>query len=141
MSSIRAVTSRPLLRQSVKLVLDVLLAGAAWAVSEQFLSDVQRMTWHVWGWMGLAFVIDLLFRLTRQHYRFIGFKDALRLATATLTLCLGAIALSYGSPRLALAFQHDVVVTASLLTALGWATLRGTARARYDQFVDGAAAS
>ncbi len=141
MPSIRAVTSRPLLRQSVKLVLDVLLAGAAWAVSEQFLSDVQRMTWHVWGWMGLAFVIDLLFRLTRQHYRFIGFKDALRLATATLTLCLGAIALSYGSPRLALAFQHDVVVTASLLTALGWATLRGTARARYDQFVDGAAAS
>ncbi len=141
MSTLRRMLSRPFFRQSVKLGLDLLLAGMAWAISEQFLADHQGKTWHIWGWMALALVIDLLFSLTRQHYRFIGFKDALRLATASLSLCLGAIALSYGSPRLALVFQHDVVVTASLLTALGWATLRGTARARYDQFVDGAAAS
>lgn len=129
----RSLKNHPVLRRGVKLVLDTALAGAAWAVSEQFLADFRRVTWHIWIWMALALGLNLLFRLTRQHYRFIGFKDAVRLATATLTLFFAAIALGYVFPRLGHALDLDVVVTASLLTGLAWGLLRGTARARHDQ--------
>lgn len=124
----------PALRRTVKLVLDGAMAGIAWVVSERFLSGAGEVTWHLWEWVALAMAANVAFRLTRQHYRFIGFKDALRIGAAVLTLCLAAIVLLLLFPRPGTPFYSlDTIITASLTTGGAWALLRAIARARHDQ--------
>jgi FlaA1/EpsC-like NDP-sugar epimerase len=126
----------PKVRQNVKRVLDMVLAGLAWTVSRRFLSEAHWITWHIWAWMIFALAVNQLFHLTRQHYRLIGFRDALRLSVATLTLAaLGTLLIEFfpnalGAPGL------DVVISASLLTGSAWALLRAVARAKHDHLFD-----
>ena len=128
------ILGHPTLRRTVKLVLDAALAGAAWVLSERFLSGVGEITWHLWGWVALAMAANLGFHLTRQHYRFIGFKDALRIGAAVLTLCLAAIVLVLLFPRPGTPFNKlDTIITASLTTGGAWGLLRAAARVRHDQ--------
>ncbi|WP_279341627.1 nucleoside-diphosphate sugar epimerase/dehydratase [Geothrix sp. SG200] len=128
----RTLRRHPLLRKAVKLTLDLLLAGLAWAASERFLSVGSPIAWHIYAWVGLCGVVNLGFRLTRQQYRYIGFRDTLQLVAASLTLCLTALVLGHLTPDLEGALSFDTLVTASLATAVTWALARTFVRARYE---------
>lgn len=132
----RPILGHPTLRRGVKLGLDAVLAGSAWMASERFLSGAGEITWHLWEWVGLAMAINLAFHLTRQHYRLIGFKDALRIGGAVTTLCLLAILLAHLFPQPGAAFDLDTIITASLTTGGAWALLRGTIRAHHDRTLE-----
>ncbi|HEY3401199.1 MAG TPA: nucleoside-diphosphate sugar epimerase/dehydratase [Geothrix sp.] len=126
----------PLLRRVVKLVLDTLLAGTAWVVSAHLFSTDYHLARHVWEWMVLALVVNLVLQLTRQHYRLIGFKDAVRILGATVSMLLAGLVLGRLSPLLHAAFDLETVITASLSTGGLWALLRGAVRARHDHLLD-----
>jgi FlaA1/EpsC-like NDP-sugar epimerase len=119
----------------VKLVLDVLLAGAVWVISEVVFSDAHRITGHTLEWMGLALIVNLVFELNRQHYRLIGFKDAVRLFGAALVLGITALLLGRLAPSFHASFDPETVVSATLSTCGAWALLRGIVRARHDRLL------
>ena len=130
----KPILGHPALRRIVKLALDTALAGGAWVVSERFLSATGEVTWNLWGWVALAMAVNLGFQLTRQHYRFIGFKDALRIGMAILTLGFAAIVLLFLSPRSGPPFNSlDTIISATLTTGGAWGLLRAAARVRHDQ--------
>jgi len=131
-----ALLDHPLLRRAVKLVLDTLLAGMAWVISAHLFSTDYHLTRHVWAWMILSLLVNLSLQLTRQHYRLIGFKDAVRILGATVSLLLAGLVLGRLSPHLHSSFDLETVITASLTTGGLWALLRGMVRARHDQMLD-----
>jgi FlaA1/EpsC-like NDP-sugar epimerase len=141
MPTSRPLLRHPLLRQAVKLSLDLLLAGGAWVVSARFLSVGRPFLWHLGAWMTLSGLVNLGFRLTRQQYRYIGFRDTLSLVAASLTLCLSALLLSRLVPATGSTLSFDTLFTASLATAVAWALARTAVRARYEYGQEEAAAS
>ena len=83
---------QPWLRQSVKLILDGGLATGAWAACQFIFRGTHTTPLGALRWTFLALGVNLVFQLTFQHYRLIGFRDALRIAMATLSLlCLSAL--------------------------------------------------
>ncbi|WP_257314202.1 polysaccharide biosynthesis protein [Geothrix fuzhouensis] len=136
----RSLLRHPRLRQAVKLTLDLLLAGAAWTTSERFLSVGQPIAWHLGAWVALSGLANLGFNLTRQQYRYIGFRDTLRLIGASLTLCLSALILGHLTSELEGALSFDTLFTASLATAVAWALGRAAVRARYERILKETAA-
>lgn len=131
-----ALLDHPLLRRAVKLVLDTLLAGMAWVISAHLFSTDYHLARHVWAWTILSLLVNLALQLTRQHYRLIGFKDAVRILGATVSLLLAGLVLGRLSPHLHSSFDLETVITASLTTGGLWALLRGMVRARHDQMLD-----
>jgi len=126
---------QPWLRQSVKLVLDGGLATGAWVACQFFFRGTQATPLGALRWTLLALGVNLVFQLTFQHYRLIGFRDALRIAMATLTLLGLSVFLHvvihelYPLPDLGLA-------AASALTTGGlWLSLRALLRARHEQIL------
>ncbi len=123
----------PLVRRFVKLGLDTFLSGAAWVICVHvFTPDDPRPGWAVL-WMALALLVNLLFKLSWQHYRFIGFRDAIRLVGATLALGLSGAGMSLIAPALNTHFDMEAVVAATLSTGGAWILLRGGIRAWHDQ--------
>ena len=126
---------QPWLRQGVKLVLDGSLATGAWIVCQFFFRGTQASPLSALKWTFLALGVNLVFQLTFQHYRLIGFRDALRIAMATLTLlCLSAFLNLVIREN---TFLPDLgVAAASALTTGGmWLSLRAILRARHEQIL------
>jgi len=124
---------RPLLRRLVKLGLDAVLAGISWVSCVRvFTPEVVRPGW-TFGWVALALLINLVFQLSWQHYRFIGFRDAIRLAGATLVLGLSGLTMSLLAPALGAHFEFETVAAATLTTGGAWILLRGSIRAWHDR--------
>ena len=123
---------RPLVRQGVKLVLDAFLAILSWFLCQQLFAEPGTPPHGAWRWTLLALGINLVFQLTRQHYRLIGFRDALRLALATAVLLLLGLVVSmllHGSGR---AYELETAIAAALTTGGLWMLLRGAHRAYYE---------
>ena len=128
---------RPLVRQGVKLVLDGFLAILAWFLCQQIFADPGTTPHSAWKWALLSLAINLLFQLTRQHYRLIGFRDALRLTLATgvlLFLGVSLALLTHGSGR---APELETAIASALTTGGLWILLRGTHRAYYELTIGG----
>ncbi len=130
---LHAQLRKPLVRRLVKLGLDAVLAGASWAACVRvFTPDVVRPGWTL-GWVALALLVNLVFQLSWQHYRFIGFRDAIRLAGATLVLGLSGLTMSLLAPTLGAHFEFEAVAAATLTTGGTWILLRGSIRAWHDR--------
>ena len=125
---------QPPLRQAVKLGLDTLLAGAAWVISDWVFGGPHTLPSGVLVWALLALSFNLGFGLTRQHYRLIGFRDAIRLVVATVALgvgALGAALLLRTAPGL---FSLETVLAATPATGTLWMLLRAVFRAQHEHF-------
>ena len=128
---------RPLVRQGVKLALDGFLASLSWFLCQQIFADPGIVPHGAWKWALLALGVNLVFQLTRQHYRLIGFRDALRLATATGVLLLLGVFFSmllHGSGR---APEMETAIASALTTGGLWILLRGAHRAYYEVTTEG----
>lgn len=120
-------------RRIVKLTLDTLLAGMAWVISVRvFLHEAPHPSCLIL-WMVLSLLVNLAFRLSWQHYRLIGFKDALRLSGATLSLALTGASVSFLTGTFQAHFEPEAVMPATLLAGGLWMLVRGTARAWHDR--------
>ncbi len=136
---------RPLIRRFVKLGLDTFLAGLAWTTcTHVFVPGVPHPGWSL-TWMALAVLINLIFQLGWQHYRLIGFRDAVRLASATLALGATGAVMTFVAPAFNSHFEMEAVIAATLSTGGSWMLLRGGIRAWYDRgmasFIDVGGAS
>lgn len=123
----------PLVRQFVKLALDGCLALLAWVLCEQILAGDPIIPYGTLKWTLLALGVNLGFQLTRQHYRLIGFHDALRLATATLILLFLGALLPLATPALFPQFNLKTVLAAALTTGVLWLVLRAFLRLRHER--------
>ena len=124
---------QPLLRQGVKLVLDGCLAAASWIVCERVFTGAHLTPHGALKWTVLALMVNLIFQLTRQHYRLIGFRDALRLSMATATLLLCGTFLAAIARELNSTFDLETTLAAALTTGGLWLTLRGALRAQHER--------
>ncbi len=122
-----------MVRQGVKLLLDGSLAALAWVLCERLFSEGQPALHGALVWAFLSLGINLAFQLTRQHYRLIGFRDALRIALATLTLLISSVLAILASPGLYSRSNLDAVIASALTTGGLWLVLRGALRARYER--------
>lgn len=135
---------QPLLRQGVKLVLDGGAALVAWMLCERVFVGAHLTPHGALKWTFLALAINLVFQLTRQHYRLIGFRDAVRLAMATTTLLVMSAFVTVLAREFHSVFDLETAMASALTTGGLWLTLRGAIRARHerdlgiDQLPDGA---
>jgi len=124
---------KPLVRRFVKLGLDTFLAGACWVVCVRtFTPEVLHPGWAI-NWMAIALLVNLVFQLSWQHYRFIGFRDAIRLMGATVTLGLSGASLAFLAPAFQVHFNIEAVLAATLSTGGAWILIRGLVRAWHDR--------
>jgi FlaA1/EpsC-like NDP-sugar epimerase len=122
----------PRLRRAVKLSLDILISALAWGLCEHIFSAGHPTSNGLAKWIALALIVNLGLQLTRQHYRMIGFRDAVRVFIATLILFSAAtlIAISAGWHHIYL--DAETAIAAALTTGGGWLCIRGFFRARND---------
>ncbi len=124
---------QPLLRQGVKLVLDGGLAALAWMGCERVFADGLLVPYGAFKWVLLALGINLAFQLTRQHYRLIGFRDALRLALATATLLVISTLLTTLTREGHSVLDLQIPLAAAMTTGGLWLMLRAALRVRHEQ--------
>ena len=124
---------QPLLRQGVKIVLDGGLAALAWIGCERIFADTHITPHGALKWTLLALGINLAFQLTLQHYRLIGFRDALRLTLATVTLLVVGAFLTIIAPTMYPHFNLNTVLASALTTGGLWLVLRGALRAKHER--------
>ncbi len=122
-----------MLRQAVKLLLDTCLAALAWMVCDRLFVGPWPTPHGVLKWTVLAMVVNLAFQLTRQHYRLIGFRDAVRIAMATGTMLALGAALNGLTREFHSVFDLETALAASLTTGGIWLGLRGALRARNER--------
>lgn len=127
---LQSLRTRPGFRYLGKLVLDGLSAFLAWEGATRLTGTHGQSGWDGARWALLALATSFLFRLPRQQYRLIGFRDLLRLGGAGLVLLSLATLLAWvdRSQRTDL----DASILAVLLTLLAWAAIRAAIRAGYE---------
>lgn len=123
---------RPGLRQAVKLGLDAILAGFTWWSCERIFVGIHASPTDTLRWVVMAMAVNVPFQLTRQHYRLFGFRDAVRLAAAGLTLMVISSAFMLLSLAPSDVFTLETLLAASLSTIGLWVSLRGFIRAQYE---------
>jgi FlaA1/EpsC-like NDP-sugar epimerase len=109
-----------------KVLIDLFLAGLAWvaACSPASMHMSLNPPIHAIGWMVVALALNLSFQLHRQHYRFFGRRDLLRVVFATLVLALAVLLLTAPGAWGTSEFQTRALLLASLATGLLWLTFR-----------------
>jgi FlaA1/EpsC-like NDP-sugar epimerase len=117
----------------VKLVLDVALAILAWVLSVQIFAPPQARVSGWAAWALLTLVFNLAFQLTRQHYRLIGFGDAVRIAVATLGIGIAGLIVALAFHAHPEIFNLEIVLAATPATGALWLLLRGAIRAQNEQ--------
>jgi FlaA1/EpsC-like NDP-sugar epimerase len=125
----------PLLRRLVKLALDLLLALLSWLICAEVFSRRGAVNTgpSLLIWLCTVLLVNLGFRLQRQHYRLIGFPEATQVVLATSCLIALSMVLRLLLPALHGAISHPVIATASLTTGAAWLLLRGAIRYQHDQ--------
>ena len=116
------------LRQGVKLCLDGGIALFSWLFSQQLFSTPGTPSLAAWKWVLIAMGINLIFKLTLQHYRLIGFRDALRLSLATLALLAVGVLWHFLRSLNGPVFNIDTTIAAALTTGGLWSIFRGMHR-------------
>jgi FlaA1/EpsC-like NDP-sugar epimerase len=127
---------QPILRQSVKLLLDALLAGLSWWGCQLIFVGEHPPLIQVIGWIALAMAVNLALQLTRQHYRVFGFRDGLRVGGAGLLLIAASAILAVFILPLQEKLTLESVLSASFATSGLWLTLRAFVRARQEWHMD-----
>ena len=124
----------PVLRRGVKILLDAALATLAWILCYRvfFFGSPQHPGLALALWLGIAMLLNLGFRLHRQHFRLIGFKDAVQIVMTTTTLVAASILLRQLLPALGSRMPNALAVAASLTTGGAWLMLRGAIRFNHD---------
>ena len=117
---------RPLIRFTVKLLIDVGLASAAWyfSISLIKLNPIFNIHQFVIQWFLTSLFISIIFQLCRQHYRFIGRPDLLRIGFATAVLILLNLittTLEFGNT---LTSNYGIFIFAGFTTGIFWLILR-----------------
>ncbi len=125
---IHRTCSRPNVRQAVKVLLDGAVAAVAWMAAISLVRLDFPSGPSVLVWTGFTMAVNIAFKHTRQHYRFVGFVEIRSLMLSSL----GMIVLASGSyvidGRLHLGVEHpNVTLIASLLTTLTWIMVRASA--------------
>jgi FlaA1/EpsC-like NDP-sugar epimerase len=128
---------QPPLRQLVKLVLDMGLAALAWVLSGHLFGEASPTGYGVVAWVLTALAFNVAFQLTRQHYRLIGFGDAIRIAAATLGLGIAGVLASSALHAHAGIFNLETVLAATPTTGALWVVLRGAFRVWNEQSIHG----
>lgn len=126
----------PVLRSIVKVALDGALGVLAWRITpclagQGLMAFTSADFSDSLKWGLVSAVISLVMPLWRQHYRFFGFRDSLRLGLASLLLLVTAQALSkagWVSP-----VTPSAAPLAGLLTGAFWAVLRSLHRMREEK--------
>jgi len=124
---------QPLLRQGVKLLIDAILAFLAWYGSEHIFAGLHITPHGVWKWVIMAMSVNLIFQLTRQHYRLIGFRDALRITLATGTLLVVGAFATILAREFHSIFDIETALASALTTGGLWLALRGVLRAQHER--------
>jgi FlaA1/EpsC-like NDP-sugar epimerase len=107
----------------------------AWALCGLVLRGTHPRLSGSLAWAVLALGVNLGFQLSRQHYRLIGFRDALRIAMATATLLILTLFLGLLSRDTPVPLDLGVAVSSALTTGGMWMTLRAILRARSEQIL------
>jgi len=131
----------PILRQAVKLGLDAILAGFTWWACERIFLGGHASAVDILRWVVMAMVVNLLFQLTRQHYRLIGFQDAVRLAAAGLTLLALGILLMVLAVAPNEVFNLETILASTVCTIGLWLALRGFVRSQYERKMEAISAA
>ncbi|MDR3684990.1 MAG: nucleoside-diphosphate sugar epimerase/dehydratase [Geothrix sp.] len=126
---------QPWLRQGVKLLLDAGLAAAAWVACQFIFRGTHATSLGALRWTLLALGVNLVFQLTFQHYRLIGFRDAIRIALATITLLLLSALLNLAIHAIQLLPDLGLAAASALTTGGLWLALRAILRARHEQIL------
>ena len=126
---------QPWLRQGVKLILDGGLAAAAWVACQFVFRGTHATSSGALRWILLALGVNLVFQLTFQHYRLIGFRDALRIAMATATLLLLSAFLNLVIREIYFLPDLGVAAASALTTGGLWLSLRAILRARHERIL------
>jgi len=115
----------PIVRLIAKQLADGALAGLAWFLADQLWFVVDWNVRRMFFWVLIATSVGAAFRLTSQHYRLVGVRDAVMLGWATLTLlsCSWAFSLLTVPLQLAPGISH-IAIIASVLTGLLWGSFR-----------------
>ena len=121
----RQVCSQPRVRQAVKLLLDASLAGFAWLAAYSLVRLNHPQPLSVVAWICFAMAVNASFKLTRQHYRMLGFVEIRSLMFSMLFMILAAAGLYPLERILPVGIEHpNVTLTASLFTTLTWVMVR-----------------
>ena len=94
---------RPLLLNTLNSIFDMLLAGSCWLIAFWIrfnLNSIPLRYWdtaqkHVWAVIVSAFIVHLLFRTYRIHWRYISFSDAIKLLQACIISALLSFVVLY----------------------------------------------
>lgn len=130
-SNLRPILQHGSVRRSVKVGLDLFLALAAWVIATRVFEPGGALTLRSsLTWLLLSGVVALGLNLSRQHYRLLGFRDALRLGVAAVFLALlGILTARILQPRFLPHFRISTAVGAALLTSCLWVFIRSAFRA------------
>jgi FlaA1/EpsC-like NDP-sugar epimerase len=119
----------PIIRQVVKYIIDVCLAGFAWMVASTWWFDTPWNGRSFTQWILFSIIVIVLFRLPSAYYRLTGFNDARRLGLATLTLVGGALVLvGFADPLQISPYTPKLVFASGILTGVLWGTFRVSCR-------------
>lgn len=129
---INQTLENPRLRRAVKVVLDILISALAWEVCERIFSAKHPTSGGLWKWVVLALIVNLGMQLTRQHYRLIGFRDAVRVFIATLVLLSVGILIANSSGWHHIYLDPKTAIAAAFSTGGGWMFVRAFFRTRND---------
>lgn len=130
LSSLQPLLLRPVVRRAVKVSLDLFLALAGWAIATRVFEPGGALTLKSsLTWLLLSGLVALGLNLSRQHYRLLGFRDALRLGIASVFLVLlGILAARILQPTFLPHFRISTAVGAALLTSCLWVFIRSAFR-------------
>lgn len=121
-------------RPLAKLAIDGLIGTAAWELTRLIRPETPSQAWAAGLWLLASAATSGFSQIFRQHYRFTGFRDFIRIACATLAL-LAVEALVY---LLGLHYElpFRTWIIATLLTGLGWVLVRAVFRIFEENLLD-----
>jgi len=118
-------SDRHIVRRIVKQFIDAGLGGVAWLIADLLWFNSDFSARRTLVWVLLSFSADNLFQLTSPLYRFTTIQDVIRLGFATLTLMTVGVGMRLLPRVLEAGLQiPNIVIGASLLTGMFWATVR-----------------
>ena len=125
---------QPIIRFIVKFFIDIGLAAAAWCFSISTLKMAPALSniHSVAQWSLCAALVSFTFQLCRQHYRFIGRPDLLRIAFATAVLIILNGLVFFFENGSAVEFKVGVIIFAGFTTGIFWLILRMSIAGLYE---------
>jgi FlaA1/EpsC-like NDP-sugar epimerase len=124
----------PVIRFIVKFLLDMGLAAIAWNIASFSMksNSVHSGLTLTIQWTMVAALMNFVFQLSRQHYRFIGRPDLLKLGFASSAIIVCNLILIQFETRNVLGTQFGIFIFAGFTTGILWLGLRLTIAEIYE---------